>query len=300
MPRSIGNISPLQYDLHGGSTWNAVTLLEFDNGHREATITRTVRVSEPPREYAFNRDTGQWDPIPDGHPSLAEDKAPRGAAADREASIERATRRARKAARVRCKASGYDSLFTFTYRDNVQDRDLVAVHWKETVRRIKRILPDFSYVAVLERQKRGALHLHVATHRLPASFTVRGVKLKSWNVLRSIWRSVVGDLGGNFDESKRQRCSRAGSFRIARYITKYIAKDFEDGELDRKRYWQGGPWKAPRRVTMLFPSARDARTVDGDVLGLVFDDLAGAGAEFTHWLSPGGSCYWIAAYVPPS
>lgn len=294
MPRSIGFVTQSEYDRHGGQSHFEVTLLEFDNGHREASIRCTTTLSE----LQLGRDavTGEWP----GSISPDAPRTARGAAEDRQASVERATRRARKAARVRCKASGYDSLFTFTYRENVQDRDLVAAHWKETVRRIRRVLPDFSYVAVLERQKRGALHLHVATHRLPAAFNVRGVRLKSWNVLRSIWRSVVGDLGGNFDESKRRRTSRANAFRIARYITKYISKDFEDGELDRKRYWAGGPWKAPRRVSMLFPRERGQFGMPADLVGLVFDEVAGGECEFSHWIHPDGHVYWIAAYAPPS
>lgn len=285
MPKSIGAITQFEYEQHGGQSWDRVTLLEFDNGHVEASVTRYKTLSDLPAGYDPFRG---WDTA----------GTARGAG-DRESSIERSTRRARKGARVRCKASGFDSLFTFTYRENVQDRDLVAAHWKEAVRRIKRVLPDFGYLAVVERQKRGALHLHVATHRLPQALQWRGVKVKSWSVLRAIWRSVVGDLGGNFDESKRRRGSAASGLRIARYITKYIGKDFEDGELDRKRYWAGGAWAAPRRVSMLFPRGPDAGPVSAEVIALVCDEVLGRGAvDFSHWLHPDGYVYWIAALGP--
>ncbi|NCT83511.1 MAG: hypothetical protein GXC94_10230 [Comamonadaceae bacterium] len=189
-------------------------------------------------------------------------------------------------------------MFTFTYRENVQDRELLARHWKETVRRIRRVIPDFAYLAVVEVQKRGALHLHVATHRLPRVLSHQGSKVKSWAVLRSIWRSVVGTLGGNFDESKRRARSRASSLRIARYITKYLSKDFGDGDLNRKRYWAGGDWPAPERVTMLFPRTGDG--MSAELVGLVFEEVVGPGAEYTHWLSPDGFVYWIAALCAPS
>jgi hypothetical protein len=284
MPQSIGFVTEGDMLCHGGQHWDRVVLRKFANGHAEASITRYKTLSELPPGY---------DPIT-GRQIPCEPQVGRGEG-DREINIERATRRARAAARIRCKASGFDSLFTFTYRENVQDRELLARHWKEAVRRIRTVIPDFAYLAVVEVQKRGALHLHVATHRLPQSLSWRGVKVKSWSVLRAIWRSVVGPLGGNFDESKRRSRSRASSLRIARYITKYVSKEFDDGELNRKRYWAGGDWQAPERVSMLFPRAPGATSFSGDLIGLVFGEVVGPGAEYTHWLSPDGFVYWIAA-----
>lgn len=286
MPKSIGAITPFEFDRHGGQNWQRVCIRTFDNGHREASITRYKTLSEPPTGY---------DPF-EGWRHAGTQATQRGAG-DREASIARATRRARANARIRCKASAFDSLFTFTYRANVQDRDLVARHWKEVVRRVRRVIPDFAYLAVIERQQRGALHLHVATHRLPPALDWKGVKVKSWSVLRAIWRDVVGELGGNFDESKRRHRSRASSLRIAKYVTKYIAKDFDDGELNRKRFWAGGEWVAPTRVTMLFPA--NGAGLSGDLLALVFDEVVVPGSEYTYWLHPDGHTYWLAALSPP-
>lgn len=284
MPRSIG-FTQFEFERYGGQVWDRVTLRKFHNGHTEGCVTRYKTLSELP---PFASD------VPFSWPERSSSE--RGAG-DREASVARASRRARAAARVRCKASGFDSLFTFTYRENVQDRELLAQHWKETVRRIRRVIPDFAYLAVIEVQKRGALHLHVATHRLPQLLSHRGTKVKSWSVLRAIWRSVVGPLGGNFDESKRRHRSRASSLRIARYITKYLSKDFEDGDLNRKRYWAGGDWQAPERVTMLFPRVGDH--MSAELLGMVFEEVVGASADYTHWLSPDGFVYWVAALGPP-
>lgn len=283
MPTSIGALTQFEFDRHGGQVWDRVCLRNYSNGHVEASISRYKTISELPVGYdPFNG----WQYKSEG--------TTRGDG-DREASIRRAARRARANARIRCKASGFDSLFTFTYRENVQDRELVAAHWKETVRRIRRVIPDFSYLAVVEVQQRGALHLHVATHRLPHVLGWRGAKVKSWSVLRAIWRSVVGDLGGNFDESKRRGRSRASSLRIARYVTKYIAKEFEDGDLNRKRFWTGGEWDAPKRTTMLFPRLPGADGISAELMGLVFEEVVGPEAEFTHWLDPAGFVYWVAA-----
>jgi hypothetical protein len=286
MPSSIGSFTQSEFERHGGQSWHRVSLRIFDNGHAEGSITRYKTLSDLPPGC---------DPMTTGWEYKAPDGPARGDG-DREANIARASRRARAAARVRCKASGFDSLFTFTYRENVQDRELLARHWKETVRRIKRVIPDFAYLAVVEVQRRGALHLHVATHRLPSQLPHRGTKVKSWSLLRAIWRSVVGPLGGNFDESKRRR-SRSSSMGIAKYITKYMAKDFETGDLNQKRYWAGGDWPAPQRVTMLFPRVGDG--IDSTLLAMVFEEVVGSAVEFTHWLSPDGFVYWVAALGPP-
>jgi len=85
--------------------------------------------------------------------------------------------------------------------------------------------------------------------------------------------------------------------RIARYITKYLAKDFEDGELNRKRYWAGGDWPAPERVTMLFPRVGDG--ISAELVSLVFEEVVGQSSDYTQWLSHDGFVYWVAALGPP-
>jgi len=42
------------------------------------------------------------------------------------------------------------------------DRDRAAADWKEFVRLFRVRYPEWKYLAVLEKQERGALHLHVA------------------------------------------------------------------------------------------------------------------------------------------
>lgn len=160
---------------------------------------------------------------------------------DVERNAETNARRAKLAVRLYCKMLGVSSLWTLTYRGNQRDRGLARKHLTAFVRRVRAVLPDFRYVAVSERQTRGAIHWHIATHGLPASFIVKGNKVKSWNLMRAIWRSVVGEWGGNFDESKgvrkwkrEGRAVRAGA--IGRYISKYLAKGFGDTDLNAHRF----------------------------------------------------------------
>lgn len=126
-----------------------------------------------------------------------------------QANLERSARRAKTQCRRLVKVMGLDALLTLTYQANMQDLAQCKVHLKEFVRRMRRLIPGFSYVAAFERQKRGAWHIHIAIHALPMRLDWAGVKVKSYGVARAVWRSVVGDLGGTINQSKRKRSSRA-------------------------------------------------------------------------------------------
>lgn len=87
-----------------------------------------------------------------------------------------AAKRAKQQVRLRCKAIGADRMITLTYRENMQDKARLKCDF-DSLRRRLGALGGFQYVAVAERQQRGAWHLHVA---------VRG--RQNYRVLRSIWQ----------------------------------------------------------------------------------------------------------------
>jgi hypothetical protein len=147
----------------------------------------------------------------------------------RELNAKRAARRAKSRVRKLCKVMGCDSLLTLTYRENMEDEATCKAHLKEFIRRIRRVLPGFCYVAAFERQKRGAWHVHLATHALPRDLPWQNVKVKSYSVVRALWRSVTGTLGGNIDQSRRKGLSNRSAAKLASYLSKYMIKAFEDG-----------------------------------------------------------------------
>lgn len=155
----------------------------------------------------------------------------------KEANLERCARRATTRVRHLCKAAGVDTLLTLTYAANMCDWDLLKRHLKEFNRRMAKLIPDWFYVAAFERQKRGAWHVHMAVHRLPSELVARsGVKVKSFNVVRAVWRAVTGELGGNIDVQSRKRNSQRAPSRIAAYLSKYMTKAYADGEPWSKRF----------------------------------------------------------------
>lgn len=204
---------------------------------------------------------------------------------------ERAARRAKTKVRRLCKSMGLDALLTLTYRANVTDSSVARKHLKEFVRRIRRVLPGFAYVAAFERQKRGAWHVHLAVHALPRDLPWQGVKVKSYSVVRAIWRSVTGELGGNIDQSRRKRSSQSGPAKIAAYLSKYMLKAFHDGEDHSNRFSASThSLPAPVRVRLTGAALRD-------VIALVYVDAQGANSS--PWLSPYGDAFFLVIEPPP-
>lgn len=218
---------------------------EWSNGHREVTVWREQPALQAVLDRAIERD--------------CRNAAPRGEG-DRERSIDASVRRSTQKVRLLCKSMCVNSLWTLTYRENVQDRELVLKHIDSFRRRVAKVLGDWRYIAVIEKQARGAFHIHIATHALPRQIVEGGNVLKSWEVMRRIWRRITGDLGGNFDEAKRAaRWSEhkkpiRGAGNIARYIAGYVAKDMRESELNRKRYSRSEGIDVPEAYRALWPA----------------------------------------------
>ena len=51
--------------------------------------------------------------------------------------------------------------------------------------------------------------------------------VRSYDLLRSMWRGVVGVDGGNVDVSRNKRVARSAA-RLACYLSKYISKGFSE------------------------------------------------------------------------
>lgn len=166
-----------------------------------------------------------------------------------ETRLKIAASRAKKNVRRLCKVMGANTLLTLTYRANVVDLAQCKKDLKEFVRRLRRVLPDFRAVAAFEQQERGAWHVHLATVRFPGLLTPSGcastVKVKSFNVIRAVWRAVTKENGGNVDIANTKRGASRSPAKIAAYIAKYIAKAFIDGEAGSNRWTRFGNVEIP-------------------------------------------------------
>lgn len=168
-----------------------------------------------------------------------------------EINRERAAKRARTRVRHVCKAMGVNTLVTLTYKANQTDLALCKKHLKEFIRRVRRVMPGFRAVAAFERQARGAWHVHMGCEKIAAVVTTGGWhRMKSFDLLRAIWRSVTKEHGGNVDVQRRKQVSQKSAARIAAYISKYIMKAFAEGEKETNRWTKFGEIDEPR-VTRL-------------------------------------------------
>lgn len=151
-------------------------------------------------------------------PNLQPFKAARGQSEQREIHEDRAGRRARSRLRQLILSANADHLLTLTYRDNVTDFEQASQDLRALVRRVRKHLPKWVFIAVPERQKRGAWHWHLAV-----------VGHQDVKLLRHLWRSVVGE--GNIDV-QRPASGMNRRLAIVKYLGKYLAKGFTEGDRE--------------------------------------------------------------------
>ncbi len=157
-------------------------------------------------------------------PNLLPFKASRGESEQRVQHEDRAVRRARSRLRQLILSAQADHLLTLTYRENVTDFKQACKDLSRFIRAVRTHLPGWVFIAVPEKQKRGAWHWHLAV-----------VGRQDVVLLRKRWLHVVGD--GNIDVQKPKRGTNR-RLSIVKYLGKYLAKGFEEGhrELNGHRY----------------------------------------------------------------
>jgi len=155
--------------------------------------------------------------------------------------LAKSCQRAKTMVRRKCLSMGADRLLTLTFKDNVTDLDLAQERFKYFTKLMrKRFGSRFVYVAVVEYQKRGAVHFHLA---VSGYYPVSAV--------RPLWLRACGDLGGNIDITSPKKYKNKKSWNpknIAGYLAKYITKT-ETTEINKKRYSSGGKITIPEAVT---------------------------------------------------
>lgn len=135
-----------------------------------------------------------------------------------------------------------NKFLTLTFEDNVTDLDYANNEFKNWVKRVnyhvfgtkKRVM---KYVAVIEFQKRGAVHYHVLCN-LPY------VEADS---LASIWRHgfiKINKIKGDKERFGSSECDNVGA-----YVCKYMTKDNEDPRLvGRKSYLMSRNLDKPQEI----------------------------------------------------
>lgn len=272
---------------------------DLGNGHIEAVVQPRHAWSEADQTVESHRDAlmaaghiwegGGW--VPTAHePRKPSERELLDRAAE---NRERASRRARTKVRRLAVSKLLDCLLTCTYRENVTDRARVTRDLDVFIKRLRRVLPGFEYIAVLERQKRGAWHVHIGCHRVQSHYIHKGVLVKSYDLLRNLWRAVVGADNGTVNVQKRR--SRAPS-KIARYIAKYIGKDLGEDLAKYANSYSASGRDLPKPIVLRVLQA-DTTAAVNEALALLLCDGT-EGVEFHSAYLDGGG--FFCSLSPPS
>jgi hypothetical protein len=214
--------------------------------------------------------------------------------------LQRSASRAKTKCRRAIITERFNELLTLTYRENQSDRELCKKHFAAWVRRMKRALGTFRFCAAFEVQERGAMHVHVATHKLPEHADYKGVKIEAWKLGTRIWRDIVGqDNGMCFVGAKTRhgggtRRRRLSLAKMAAYVSKYILKDCGALPPGSHRYQRslGSPIEKP--TVMRF----DGCTLR-DVLELVYEVGTGGVCHALRVGDGWSRSVWFSSESPP-
>lgn len=272
--------------------------------HEVGTVTPYERVGDGYKGEATAANLAKW-AVQDA--ADAEDR--------RLKSLKSSAARAKTMCRRVIKAEGFNELLTLTYRANQTDRELCKVHFAAWMRRMKKALGGFRFCASFEAQKRGAFHIHVATHKLPEHADYKGVRVKAWEVGTRIWRDVIGAyafhgplqpgqtfpvltnglcfVGGKskFGGDKRRKNMSIG--KMASYVSKYILKDYEDSPEEKNRYSRSNGTVVPKSTLLRLDGCTLMEAIEaafecgeGDVI-------------ISHRIGPWKDSYWLVTESIP-
>ena len=207
-------------------------------------------------------------------------KAKRGESENSEDNLLDAAKRAKQQVRLRCKAIGADRMITLTYRENMLDKVRLKRDF-DSLRRRLGALGGFQYVAVAERQQRGAWHLHVAV-----------CGRQNYRILRSIWHGIVGFDNGNVHVRNPFK-EKGLRHKLAGYLAKYITKGFSEHAMNEKRYWTSRGVEVPERMPIDHILSDDP----AEALKIAFAAAERVGATLdrcqTFWRQELG-CFWLS------
>jgi len=109
-----------------------------------------------------------------------------------------------------------DRMLTLTYKAVITDRSKALADLIRFNRAMRQRFEGWASVAVLEYQKRGSAHFHLG---IAGFYDV--------NIIREVWRSIVGE--GNIDIAFKPDGRGNQYSKLASYMGKYLAKDLDEG-----------------------------------------------------------------------
>jgi len=112
----------------------------------------------------------------------------------------------------------YDKFITLTFADNIQDLNYANREFKKFIQKLRYWLGNFKYLAVMEKQKRGAIHYHILCDYQP--------KIDQTDLFEKWGHGFVeisAVCDGDIDN-------------VGAYLIKYVSKDLSLAENCQKNY----------------------------------------------------------------
>lgn len=139
---------------------------------------------------------------------------------------------------IDCNFDDNTKFMTLTFKENIQDISYTNYEFNKFIKRLNFHLyhvkkQNLKYLAVWEKQKRGAIHYHVVFFSFPF------IKVKQ---LQEIWTHGFVKINKVDVDSKDNR---------GRYISKYFSKDIDDKDYKQKAFFKSQNLIMPktRRIT---------------------------------------------------
>lgn len=155
---------------------------------------------------------------------------------------------------------------TLTFRENLQDIEEANRCFKLFTQNMNRHLkskdkPKLLYAAVIEYQKRGAIHYHLICN-------LKGVGA---NTIRDCWKRAVGKYEGNIDIKNIRHVDNVGA-----YLVKYMTKaDADERLIGKKLYQTSRGLKKPKELGLSLWKEKDKKILDSLLKGkkITYQDM---------------------------
>lgn len=193
----------------------------------------------------------------------------------------RSERRAKVVIIQKTRNIGANRMLTLTFQENITDVEVAFKAFSEFCRLMVKKYGSFDYVCVPERQKRGAIHFHLALN-----------KYYNWTAILAVWRVAIKKTGtiltGGIFINRLMTDKSAN--RIARYIAKYIGKGEKIVEKNKKSYYTSKSAHVEKEKITTYSFLAPDTYVFRDVLDFFIKTVKGFAsyvidfkAEFTAW-----------------
>ena len=145
------------------------------------------------------------------------------------------------------------SFITLTFSENITDLDYANKEFNNYTRKVRRVFPDFKYIAVPEFQKRGAVHYHILTNiPIGSEQLPKRPPIKTFNEEKQKWytlhyydipywtngNSSAFDIVNDTDEN----------FMLGAYMGKYFYKNIDNRLFGRKKILKSQGLKKPKII----------------------------------------------------